>query len=117
VPDDLTGDGAAAPARAVSALLFLTAGMTTLDAYSTLNSSPWTAENFGGDAAKVASLKEYVQHAVVFSMGYAAASAYLARNWFPILGAGVANAYLWWLYDRAAGRGESAGSVGWQSQR
>jgi hypothetical protein len=107
-------NGSAASGKQVSALLFLTAGMTTFDAYSTLNSSPWTAENFGGDEEKMASLREYVVHAVVFSMAYAVASSALAGSLLPLVGAGIANAYLVWLYQRAAQRGRDMNSEGWE---
>lgn len=101
--------------RELAAVLFMTAAMTTLDAYSTLNSSPWTAENFGADPAKAASCKEYVVHAVVFSSIYAIAASSIAKNWWPIIGATVANVYLTWLYLRALQRGNTAGSNGWQT--
>jgi hypothetical protein len=97
----------------VAALLFMTSAMFTLDAYSTFESSPWTAENFGADAAKVASAREYLWHAVGFSMVYAFASAIIAKSWWPLLGATVANAYLVWLYLRAFERGKASGSTGW----
>lgn len=100
--------------RSIGALLFLTAGMTTFDAYSTLNSSPWTSENFGADPQKAASSREYVRHAIIFSTGYALISSVLAETLLPIIGATVANGYLWWLYERALKRGKAAGSKGWQ---
>jgi len=108
-------EGNGATRRSVAALLFLTAAMTTLDAYSTLNSSPWTAENFGADPEKVSSLREYVGHAVVFSLGYAVVSAVIAESVYPIIGSAVANGYLVWLYERAAARGAAAGSAGWMN--
>ena len=105
--------GGGASGRQVGALLFLTAGMTTFDAFSTLNSSPWTAESFGGDPDKLASLKNYVRHAVIFSMAFAVASSYLAGSLMPIVGAGVANAYLVVLYNRAAQKAQEKGSTDW----
>lgn len=99
--------------NAVAAVLFLQSGMMTLDAYSTFQSSPWTAENFGADPVKVRSAKEYLWHAVGFSMAYAIASAYLAHSMWPVIGSIIANAYLIWLYLRALGRGKTAGSKGW----
>jgi hypothetical protein len=105
-----------------AALLWLTSGMTTFDAYSTLNSSPWTAESFGADAARAASLREYVTHAVVFSMFYAIVGSVIILKddgednrlaWYPVLGAGLANLYLVWLYMRASARGRMAGNVNW----
>lgn len=113
MPDVPGFDGAPASERAVSALLFMSSAMTTLDAYSTLNSSPWTAESFGGDPDKLASLKEYVAHAVVFSLAFAGISAWIAESWMPVVGSVGANAYLVWLYSRAANRAADKGSTGW----
>lgn len=108
---DIPGvDGAG---NALAALLFMTSAMTTLDAYSTLLSSPWTAENFGADPDKTKSCKEYLRHAVIYSMAYAAASAYIAHSWWPIVGSAIANLYLIWLYTRALDRGKVTGSQGW----
>jgi hypothetical protein len=105
--------GAAGSGNALAALLFMTSAMTTLDAYSTLLSSPWTAENFGADPDKTKSCREYLTHAVVYSMAYAAASAFIAQSWWPIVGSVVANVYLIWLYLRALDRGKVTGSHGW----
>lgn len=102
-----------ASARAVSALLFMTSAMTTLDAYSTLNSSPWTSENFGADPEKAKSCREYVRHAVVVSVGYSVVAGAIAESWWPVIGSVVSNAYLVWLYERALKRGATTGSGGW----
>jgi hypothetical protein len=99
--------------RAVSALLFTNSALMTLDAYSTLNSSPWTAENFGADPDKAASCREYVRHAIIVSSAFAVASAFISGTWWPIVGSAVANGYLYWLYERALGRGEDTGTTGW----
>ena len=104
----------------LAALLFLTASMNTLDAYSTLNSSPWTAESFGADERRAAALREYVGHAVAYSMAYSLVAAFIARGkaaTFAILaGAVVTNLYLVWLYSRASLRGRAAGSAGWANK-
>lgn len=101
----------------LAALLFMTASMNTLDAYSTLNSSPWTAESFGADERRTKALREYVAHAVVYSMAYATAAAFIARGRAAttaiLLGAVVTNVYLVVLYARASVRGREAGSKGW----
>jgi hypothetical protein len=103
--------------NAVAALLFLTSSMNTLDAYSTLNSSPWTAESFGADERRAKALREYVGHAVLYSMAYAIVAAAIARGRGPtvaiLTGAVVTNAYLVMLYTRASRRGREAGSAGW----
>lgn len=99
--------------RAISAVLFMQAGMYALDAMSALNSSPWTSENFGADPVKAASCKEYVTHSVVVSTAYCVASAIIAESPMPIIGAAVNNTYLYWLYHRALKRGAVSGSGGW----
>lgn len=105
--------GGAGADSALAALLFMTSSMMTLDAYSTFESSPWTAENFGADPVKARSCREYLWHAVGYSLAYAAFSAILARSWWPVIGSLVANAYLVWLYLRALDRGKATGSTGW----
>jgi hypothetical protein len=105
--------GASAEARGIAALLFLNGGMVVLDAYSTLNSSPWTAESFGGDPEKMKSLREYVTHAAVYSTANLAAAAIVSKSAFPLYAAVLNNAYLVYLYRRAARRGQASGSEGW----
>jgi hypothetical protein len=99
--------------KGMASLLFMTSGMTTLDAYSTFQSSPWTIENFGADEEKTRACREYLLHAAGFSLVYAAASAYLADSIWPLVGSAVANAYLLWLYHRAMERGQQSGTTGW----
>ena len=109
--DGATGD------NAVAALLFLASLNETMQAYGTLNSSPWTAESFGADDRRAAALREYVAHAVVFSMATAVIAAFVARGkkatWAILAGAVFTNLYLVWLYSRASLRGKAAGSSGW----
>lgn len=107
----------AAGRNELAAILFLQASMNTLDAYSTLNSSPWTAESFGADERRAKALKEYVAHAVAYSMLYATAAAILAKGskatWAIFSGAVITNVYLVFLYTRASRRGQAAGSSDW----
>jgi hypothetical protein len=107
--DAVLGDGTR---QALSAVLFMQAGMSVFDTYSTLNSSPWTAENVGASPEKRASLREYVCHAALYSSGYCLVSALIAGNPWPIYGALVNNAYLVWIYNRAVTRGMAAESAG-----
>lgn len=100
--------------RAVSAVLFMQAGMYAMDAMSTLNSSPWTSENFGADAEKAKTSKEYVCHAIAVSGVFCTLSAVIAESWWPIFGAAATDVYLWWIYDRALKRGAASGSAGWE---
>ena len=111
----MAADAAVSGRRALAALLFIQSATMTLDAYSTFESSPWTAESFGGDNGKMKSAREYLKHAVGYSMSYALASSAIAGSPMPVLGAAVSNAYLVWLYERAFRRGQASGSVGWGS--
>ena len=105
---------------ALAAILFLGAINETMQAYGTLNSSPWTAESFGADDRRAKAMKEYVAHAVVFSMGTATIAAYLAKGRKAtlaiFLGAAGVNGYLVWLYMRASKRGREAGSATWANE-
>lgn len=106
----MEGDGTR---RAVAGVLFLNAGMYTMDAMSTLNSSPWTSENFGADPEKAASAREYVMHALGVGTAYCTVAAVIAGSWWPIAGAVVNSAYLGWIYKRALDRAQESGSTGW----
>lgn len=99
----------------VAALLFITSINNAIDVFSATNSSPWTAENFGGDSDKVKSLREYVAHAVVLTALSNGIGAYIAKSPWPLIGAATASVYMVWLYERAVSRGMNAGSTGWEN--
>lgn len=99
-----------------AAILFMSAGTNAYDAYSAVNSSPWTAETVGGDEKKAQSMKEYCYHAVVITFVYAVGGAMIAESWWPILGGGIAGVYMYWLYMRALKRGFKDGND-WKSPR
>lgn len=103
---------------ALAAILFMQSSQNTLDVYSTLNSSPWTAESFGADERRAKALKEYVTHAVVYSMVYAIAAGVIAKRryaWWIVIAALATNLYLVWLYMRASKRGRQAGDQNWSN--
>lgn len=104
---------ALATRRAFAAVLFLQAGMVAFDAMSTVNSSPWTAESFGADARRRASLNKYVNHAIVVSTGYNIGASLLAGTWWPLIGGTIANVYLYKLYDDAVRCAQAADSDSW----
>ena len=81
-----------------------------------LTSAARSAESFGADERRSKALREYLTHAVGFSMTYAVASAFIVGGklgWFIIAGAVITNLYLIWLYMRASRRGREAGASGW----
>lgn len=106
------GNGAA---RVGAAILFLQASTNAMDVFSAVNSSPWTAENFGGDQTKNASVREYVWHGVGLTVFYIVGASVLARNAWPLVGGGITLAYMYWLYQRALERGAARGSASWSS--
>lgn len=110
---DITGNGKLT-GNAAAAILFVGSVNNAIDIFSATNSSPWTAENFGGDPEKVASLREYVLHAVVLTAVTNVIGAVVARSVWPLIGATLACGYMWWLYERAVARGMESGSDGWE---
>lgn len=100
--------------RMLGALLFADACNTAFNAFGSLDSSPWTAESFGGDPNKASSCMEYVYHAVGVSIGLSTISAVVAGSWWPIVGIGLTDSYMLWLYRRALRRAQSRGSTSWQ---
>lgn len=99
-----------------AAILFLQAGMYSLDAYSSVNSSPWTAETVGGDEDKAKSMKGYCIHATAIASIASVSAAMISESWWPIIGGAFTLIYLGWLYSRALKRGFDEGSQ-WQSAR
>lgn len=102
------------PARALAAVLFVQASTNVVDVFSATNSSPWTAESFGGDPAKAESCWRYVKHGLGVSAFYSGLAALISRSWWPVLGFIVAASYMTWLYAQALTKAISNGSGGWE---
>lgn len=101
--------------RAISALLFIQSSTNSLDVFSALNSSPWTAQSFGADPEKRKACLEYVHHSLAVTAFYSGAAGVISRNWWPIIGWVIASAYMYWLYLRALKRAVESGSTSWDS--
>jgi hypothetical protein len=99
--------------RGIAAILFLQGVTAGYDVFSAVNSSPWTAESFGGDPEKEASLREYINHGLTITLATATASSFIAGSPWPFFGAMAACAYMYWLYMRAIGRAKERGNAGW----
>lgn len=102
-------------AGAITALLLMGAWEATFNTWSTLESSPWTSENFGADQEKASSAKEYMVHAVVVSVAFGGLASYVSHSPWPIIGVLAADVYLIWIYLRALRRAVDTGSTGWSS--
>ena len=100
---------------AVGALLLITSYGQIWEVISALNSSPWTAENFGADEGKAKSAREYLAHSTASGAVMAGIAAYIARSWMPLAGAVAGIGYAWWIYTRALRRAAVSGSEGWGS--
>jgi hypothetical protein len=95
--------------------LFLIGYYEFFNLVGALNSSPWTAESFGGDPAKNESARRYVKHAMVNGVLASGAGVLIGGTWWPLIGTAVAGAYTWWIYYRALARAEITQSVAFQS--
>lgn len=102
-----------AAAKPTAGVLFLVAVDASLNAYSSINSSPWTSESFGGDPEKAASCKRYVLLADGASLGLGALGGWIAGNWWPFVGAVVVVAFMHTLYARALAKAAASGSQSW----
>ena len=100
---------------ATGALLLITSYGQIWEVISALNSSPWTAENFGADTAKAASARGYLAHSTGSGAVMAGFASLVAKSWWPVTGAAIGIAYAWWIYTRALRRAVASESDGWGS--
>ena len=107
--------GAAATARGLAALLFITGYYEFFNLAGAFLSSPWTMESFGGDPGKNASAKRYVKGTVIRGTFVTTAGVVISGMWWPLIGTSIAAADLWFTYTRALARSEQSGSVDWSS--
>lgn len=96
--------------------LFLVAAAESFNIFSAMNSSPWTAENFGADEKKAKSCKEYVMWASVANTGLGVGASMLAKSWWPLIGVTLVTGFMIWIYWRALKRGMTSGSDGWENK-
>ena len=80
--------------------------------YSTLNSSPWTAESFGGDPEKARSCLFYSKLATLTNIGLGLFTSLIAGSLWPLTGFAVVSLEMHYLYHRAVGRARRHGSTG-----
>lgn len=102
--------------------LFMVAAAESFNIFSAMNSSPWTAENFGADEKKAKSCKEYVVISVVANSGLGLGASFLAGsggkpNWWPLIGTLMVSFFMVVIYWRALNRGMANNSTGWTKTR
>lgn len=93
--------------------LFLMTIAEAFNVYGAMNSSPWTAENFGADEEKAHSCRKYVLKADVVNLVLGAGTSLLIDNWWPLIGMVAVTWYMHMQYEKALAKGKAAGSDGW----
>jgi hypothetical protein len=93
--------------------IFLMALAEAFNVYGALNSSPWTAENFGADPEKARSCRRYVLQADAVNVALGIGTSLIAKNPWPLLGILVITVYMHYMYEKALKKGAAAGSAGW----
>lgn len=93
--------------QALQALLFTTGALYALDTFSSLHSSPYTAEVRGGDPENAARVRHYVNISIGVSLGMGIIASAIARTAWPLVGAVASTAGMWWTYDHALKRADT----------
>ena len=104
---------AADSSTATGGALFLMALAEAFNVYGALNSSPWTAENFGADPEKARSCRHYVLRADAVNLALGVGTSLITKSPWPLLGIGAITVYMHYMYERALKKGAAAGSDGW----
>ena len=90
--------------QALQALLFVSGALYALDTFSSLHSSPYTAEVRGGDEENEARVRHYVNLSVGVGLGMGLVTSVIAHTPWPLLGSVIATGSMWWCYDHALRR-------------
>lgn len=98
---------------AANAGIFLMALAEAFNVYGALNSSPWTAENFGADPEKAKSCRQYVLQADAVNLALGIGTSLISGSAWPLIGIGLITVYMHYMYERALKKGKAAGSAGW----
>lgn len=93
--------------------IFLMALAEAFNVYGALNSSPWTAENFGADPEKAASCRRYVLQADAVNIALGVGTSLISKTAWPLLGILAITVYMHWMYEKALRKGAVAGTGGW----
>jgi hypothetical protein len=99
--------------KSAEAGIFLMALAEAFNVYGALNSSPWTAENFGADPEKAKSCRAYVLQADLVNLALGVGTSLVAENPWPLIGIGLITVYMHWMYEKALKKGAVAGTDSW----
>lgn len=98
---------------AMSGALFMMTLAEAFNVYGAMNSSPWTAENFGADEEKARSCRRYVIQADVVNVVLGLGTSLITKSWAPFVGMVLISAYMHYMYERALRKGAVSNSDGW----
>lgn len=101
---------------AANAGIFLMALAEAFNVYGALNSSPWTAENFGADPEKAKSCRRYVLQADIVNVALGIGTSLISESPWPLIGIGLITVYMHWMYEKALKKGAVAGTGGWAKE-
>jgi hypothetical protein len=104
------------PEAAAGVGLFMVAAAESFNIFSAMNSSPWTAENFGADEEKAKSCRKYVAISLAANESLGVGASLLAGNWWPLVGTTAVSVFMWFIYQRALAKGMQMNSTGWSNQ-
>lgn len=93
--------------------LFMVAAAESFNIFSAMNSSPWTAQNFGADDEKARSCKQYVVISVLANTGLGGGASLLSGNAWPLVGTTAVSVFMVIIYWRALEKGRRMNSMGW----
>jgi hypothetical protein len=93
--------------------MFLLAVGEAFNVYGALNSSPWTAENFGADPEKARSCRRYVLYADVANIALGIGASLVAESPAPFIGILAITVYMHCMYEKALRKGKDSGSTNW----
>ena len=97
-----------------AALAMSTVGLG-FEIMSALNSSPWTAQNFGADKEKAKSCWSYTLQAAGINALMGLGASILTETWWPLLGTSAVSAYMAMTYHHALKKGMASNSTGWSN--
>ena len=103
----------------VTGIAVMVAWGESFQVFGSLNSSPWTARNFGADPAKAASMRGYVRKAILNNLlmgGLGSWLLYIGNEqqwWLPLVVTSGISGYMWYEYESALNQGAQSGSAGW----
>jgi hypothetical protein len=97
----------------VTGIAVMVAWGESYQVFGSLNSSPWTSENFGADPEKAASCRRYVKMAVINNALMGGLGSWLTKSPLPLVATTIVSGFMYYLYENALKRGAVAGSKEW----